>query len=240
MRGGRILWDQIIVVFIIVLVMVWTSTQWVAFRLGFQPQLGNPWFDVAGWPVYYPPAFFWWWFSYDAYAPGIFTEGAFIATSGALFAIAAAFFMSIIRAREARNVATYGSARWAEDKEIHAAGLLGPDGVVLGRHSKDYLRHDGPEHVLCFAPTRSGKGVGLVVPTLLTWPGSCIVHDIKGENWNLTAGFRSHHGRVLLFDPTNVHSAAYNPLLEVRQGEWEVRDVQNIADILVDPEGSLD
>src|SRR5712664_1620464 len=44
------------------------------------------------------------------------------------------------------------------------------------------MRHDGPEHVLCFAPTRSGKGVGLVVPTLLTWPGSCIVHDIKGEN----------------------------------------------------------
>jgi type IV secretion system protein VirD4 len=115
-----------------------------------------------------------------------------------------------------------------------------PMASSLGRHSKDYLRHDGPEHVLCFAPTRSGKGVGLVVPTLLTWPGSCIVHDIKGENWNLTAGFRSHHGRVLLFDPTNVHSAAYNPLLEVRQGEWEVRDVQNIADILVDPEGSLD
>ena len=111
---------------------------------------------------------------------------------------------------------------------------------MLGRHSKDYLRHDGPEHVLCFAPTRSGKGVGLVVPTLLTWPGSCIVHDIKGENWNLTAGFRSRHGRVLIFDPTNVLSAAYNPLLEVRRGEWEVRDVQNIADILVDPEGSLD
>jgi type IV secretion system protein VirD4 len=163
-----------------------------------------------------------------------------VGAAGRMVAIAAAFLMSIIRAREARNVATYGSARWAEDKEIHAAGLLGPDGVVLGRHDRDYLRHDGPEHVLCFAPTRSGKGVGLVVPTLLTWPGSCIIHDIKGENWNLTAGFRSRHGRVLLFDPTNVHSAAYNPLLEVRQGEWEVRDVQNIADILVDPEGSLD
>ena len=156
----------------------------------------------------------------------------------AVFAIAAAIFMSIIRAREARNVATYGSARWAEERN-RSAGLLGPDGVVLGRRTR-YLRHDGPEHVLCFAPTRSGKGVGLVVPTLLTWSGSCIVHDIKGENWTLTAGFRAKHGRVLLFDPTNVHSAAYNPLLEVRQGEWEVRDVQNIADILVDPEGSLD
>ncbi|ALV28561.1 conjugal transfer protein TraG [Pannonibacter phragmitetus] len=240
MRGGRILWGQIAVVFTIVLVTTWAATQWTAFRLGFQPQLGNPWFELAGWPVYYPPAFFWWWFSFDAYAPTIFVEGAFVAASGGLIAIAAAILMSIIRAREARGVATYGSARWAEDREIRSAGLLGPDGVVLGRYVRDYLRHDGPEHVLCFAPTRSGKGVGLVVPTLLTWPGSCIVHDIKGENWTLTAGFRAKHGRVLLFDPTNAKSSAYNPLLEVRQGEWEVRDVQNIADILVDPEGSLD
>ena len=94
--------------------------------------------------------------------------------------------------------------------------------------------------MLCFAPTRSGKGVGLVVPTLLTWSGSAIVHDIKGENWTLTAGWRARFGRVLLFDPTNAESAAYNPLLEVRRGEWEVRDVQNIADVLVDPEGALE
>ncbi|MCF6367557.1 conjugal transfer protein TraG [Rhizobium halophilum] len=240
MRGGRILWGQIAVVFTIVLVMVWAATQWTAFRLGFQPQLGAPWFELAGLPVYYPPAFFWWWFSFDAYAPAIFVEGGIIAVSGGFLAIAAAIFMSIIRALEARNVATYGSARWAEDKEIRSAGLLGPDGVVLGRYERDYLRHDGPEHVLCFAPARSGKGVGLVVPTLLTWPASAIVHDIKGENWTLTAGFRAKHGRVLLFDPTNAGSSAYNPLLEVRRGEWEVRDVQNIADILVDPEGSLD
>ncbi|MPZ37125.1 MAG: IncP-type conjugal transfer protein TraG [Rhizobiales bacterium] len=240
MRGGRILWGQIAVVFIIVLVTTWAATQWTAWRLGFQAQLGNPWFELAGWPIYYPPVFFWWWFSFDAYAPTIFVEGGIIAASGGVIAIAVAILMSIMRAREARNVATYGSARWAEDKEIRAAGLLGPDGVVLGRHTQDYLRHDGPEHVLCFAPTRSGKGVGLVVPTLLTWPGSCIVHDIKGENWTLTAGFRAKHGRILLFDPTNAKSSAYNPLLEVRQGEWEVRDVQNIADILVDPEGSLD
>src|SRR3546814_2731861 len=77
----------------------------------------------------------------------------------------------------------FGTARWATAKEIRGAGLLGDDGVVLGRFERDYLRHDGPEHVLCFAPTRSGKGVGLVVPSLLTWPGSAIVHDIKGEDW---------------------------------------------------------
>src|SRR6267154_526887 len=131
-------------------------------------------------------------------------------------------------------------ARWADTKEVRRAGLLGPDGVVLGRLGDRYLRHDGPEHVLCFAPTRSGKGVGLVIPTLLTWPSSTIVHDIKGENFQLTSGWRACFGPVLLFDPTNQASAAYNPLLEIRKGDCEVRDAQNIADILVDPEGALE
>ena len=240
MSATKILWGQITIVFLIILATTWGATQYVAWSLGYQAQLGPPWFDLFGVPVYYPPALFWWWYFYEAYAPPIFAKGGIIAASGGFIAIAVAIGMSVWRAREAKNVATYGSARWAEKSEIKEAGLLDPDGVVLGRFEKDYLRHDGPEHVLCFAPTRSGKGVGLVVPSLLTWPGSAIVHDIKGENWQLTSGFRSRHGRVLLFDPTNPKSSAYNPLLEVRRGEWEVRDVQNIADILVDPEGSLD
>ena len=240
MSATKILWGQVITVFAIVLLAIWTATEWTAWRLGFQPELGRPWFELFHFPFYLPPAFFWWWYAYDAYAPSIFIEGAYIAASGGLIAAAVAIGMSVWRAREAKNAETYGSARWAQPKEIEQAGLLGPDGVVLGRHQRSYLRHDGPEHVLCFAPTRSGKGVGLVIPSLLTWPGSAIVHDIKGENWQLTAGFRAKHGRVLLFDPTNAKSSAYNPLLEVRRGEWEVRDVQNIADILVDPEGSLE
>ena len=241
MSATKILWGQIIIVFMIVLLTIWAATEWTAWRLGFQPELGQPWFELArGVPVYLPPAFFWWWYAYDAYAPPVFVEGAYIAGSGGFISIAVAIGMSVWRAREAKNIETYGSARWATPIEIKGARLLGPDGVVLGRLDREYLRHDGPEHVLCFAPTRSGKGVGLVVPSLLTWPGSAIVHDIKGENWTLTAGFRALHGRVLLFDPTNSASAAYNPLLEVRRGEWEVRDVQNVADVLVDPEGSLE
>jgi type IV secretion system protein VirD4 len=238
--AAKILWGQIVVVCLIVLMMTWAATEWTAWRLDFQPELGHPWFEILGFSFYLPPAFFWWWFSFDAYAPSIFIEGGAIAASGGLISIAVAVGMSVWRAREAKAVATYGSARWASREEVKAACLLGPDGVVLGRYERAYLRHDGPEHVLCFAPTRSGKGVGLVVPTLLTWRGSVIVHDIKGENWQLTAGFRAKHGRVLLFDPTNPNSSAYNPLLEVRRGAWEVRDVQNIADILVDPEGSLE
>jgi type IV secretion system protein VirD4 len=236
----KILWAPIAVVSLVVLICVWAATEWVAWRLGFQAELGTPWFAVLGAPVYPTPAFFWWWYFYDAYAPEIFAEGGFIAASGGILSIVAAMAMSVWRAREAKDVETFGSARWATDPEIKRAGLLEPDGVVLGKHESDYLRHDGPEHVLCFAPTRSGKGVGLVVPSLLTWPGSAIVHDIKGENWQLTAGFRARHGRALLFDPTNPKSAAYNPLLEVRRGAWEVRDVQNVADVLVDPEGSLE
>lgn len=238
--NDRILWGQIIIVLTVVTAAVWAATQWTAAALGFQPALGAPWFRIDGYPVYPPPAFFWWWFAYDAYAPPIFYRGAAIAASGGFLSIIVAIAMSVWRARERRRAETYGSARWASEREIRKAGMLGPDGVILGRFSKQYLRHDGAEHVLCFAPTRSGKGVGLVVPTLLSWPGSCIVHDIKGENWQLTAGFRARHGRVLLFDPTNAKSAAYNPLLEVRRGEWEVRDVQNVADVLVDPEGSLE
>jgi type IV secretion system protein VirD4 len=236
----KILWGQISIVFAVVLATMWLATQWTAWRLGFQSQLGRPWFEFAGRPVYVPVAFFWWWYHYDAYAPRIFLEGAGIAASGGFAAIGIAIGMSVWRAREAKTITTYGSARWATRKEIRAAGLLDPDGIVLGRFGQDYLRHHGPEHVLCVAPTRSGKGVGLVIPTLLTWPGSAIVHDIKGENWQLTAGWRARFSRVLLFDPTNPLSAAYNPLLEVRRGDAEVRDVQNVADILVDPEGALE
>ncbi|MBO9707997.1 MAG: conjugal transfer protein TraG [Caulobacter sp.] len=240
MSATKVLWGQVLIVGLIVLIAIWTATQWTASQLGYQPALGPPWFTWRDQPVYAPPAFFWWWFVYDAYAPPIFLRGAAVAASGGLIAAAVAIAMSIWRARETRKVDTYGTARWATFKEAGDVGLLGETGVVLGRLDETYLRHDGPEHCLCFAPTRSGKGVGLVLPTLLTWPGSAIVHDIKGENWQLTSGFRARHGRVLLFDPTNRASAAYNPLLEVRRGEWEVRDVQNIADILVDPEGSLE
>ena len=240
MQASRVLWIPIVLAAVITLAAIWAATQWTAAALAYQPELGAPLFWLVGRPIYPPPAFFWWWFAFDAYAPRVFLRGAAVAASGGLLSAIVAIGLSIWRARDKGLSNTFGSARWATSQEVRAAGLLGDAGVVLGRYGEDYLRHEGPEHVLFFAPTRSGKGVGAVIPTLLTWPGSTIVHDIKGENWTLTAGFRSKLGRVLLFDPTNPKSSAYNPLLEVRPGENEVRDVQNIADILVDPEGSLD
>ncbi|WP_199257925.1 conjugal transfer protein TraG [Paracoccus binzhouensis] len=240
MTPTKLLIGQITIVFAIVILGVWTATQWCADMLGYQAQLGRPWFVLIGWPVYEPWKLFDWWYHYEAYAPEVFDKAGMLAAGSGFMGCAAAIIGSLWRARQSRLVTTYGSSRWAVKRDIQKAGLFRPAGVFLGRLKDQYLRHDGPEHVMAFAPTRSGKGVGLVVPTLLTWTGSAVIHDIKGENWQLTAGWRSKFSHCLLFNPTDPRSARYNPLLEVRKGPDEVRDVQNIADILVDPEGALE
>ncbi|MGV7120444.1 conjugal transfer protein TraG [Sphingopyxis sp. 550A] len=240
MTPTKLLIGQILVVFAIVLAGIWFATQWAAWRLAWQPELGAPWFIIYHWPVYRPWSIFPWWYHFDAYAPQIFDRAGAIAGASGFVGCGAAIFGSLWRARQRRQVTTYGSARWASARDITRAGLHDDAGVFLGKSEGAYLRHDGPEHVMAFAPTRSGKGVGLVVPTLLGWTGSAVIHDIKGENWQLTAGWRQRFSHCLLFNPTDAASAKYNPLLEVRRGEYEVRDVQNIADILVDPEGALE
>jgi type IV secretion system protein VirD4 len=240
MTPTKLLLGQMLIVALIVVAGVWFATQWAAAALAYQPELGAPWFRLGGVPVYAPWALFPWWFHFDAYAPAVFDQAGAMAAASGLLGCGAAIFGSVWRARQQRYVTTYGSARWAGMRDIRAAGLAADAGVFLGRWGSRYLRHDGPEHVMAFAPTRSGKGVGLVVPTLLSWTGSAVVHDIKGENWELTAGWRSAFSHCLLFNPTDARSARYNPLLEVRRGAHEVRDVQNISDILVDPEGALE
>jgi type IV secretion system protein VirD4 len=219
---------------------LWASTQWTAAMLGNQPGLGTPLTRILGYPVYAPWRLFEWWYVYEPYAPEVFRTAGMFAGGSGLAGTVVAIAGSLWRARQTRNVTTYGSARWASAEDLKRARLCSGSGVFLGKLGETYLRHDGPEHVLAFAPTRSGKGVGLVIPTLLTWAHSAVIHDIKGENWQLTAGFRSTFSHCLLFNPADPRSARYNPLLEVRKGEWEVRDVQNIADILVDPEGALE
>jgi type IV secretion system protein VirD4 len=240
MTPTKLLIGQMLIVLAIMGLGVWAATQWAAAMLAYQPRLGAPWFMVGEWPVYRPWALFAWWYHYEAYAPEVFDRAGALAGASGFLGCAAAVGGSLWRARQVGQVTTYGSARWASLREVARAGLFGEAGVLLGRLGARYLRHDGPEHVMAFAPTRSGKGVGLVVPTLLSWTGSAVIHDIKGENWQLTAGWRGRFSHCLLFDPTDARSARYNPLLEVRRGVHEVRDVQNIADILVDPEGALE
>src|SRR5581483_9222791 len=115
------------------------------------------------------------------------------------------------------------------------------EGVILGAWQGKYLKDCDDGHLLVVAPTRSGKGRRIVVPTLLTWPHSALIHDIKGENWQLTAGARKAMGHLCLkFDPTDTEgtSIKYNPLEQVRlRTMHEAEDVQNIVHMIIDPDG---
>lgn len=109
----------------------------------------------------------------------------------------------------------HGAARWASRVDQAAAGLRSREGVLLGRTGADFLISGGSDHVMLYAPTRTGKGVGVVIPNLLTWSGSIVVLDIKRENYEATAGFRAAAGqRVLLFDPLALdgRTTRFNPL----------------------------
>ena len=236
--SARIYALQISSALVLTIAALWAGTQWAAAMLGYQAALGAPWVDLLGVKLYAPWKLFVWWLAFDAQAPDVFVRAGAVAAFGGMASGAVAIGGAARRASRKSQATTYGSARWADTSDVRAAQLRADQGVVLGLYNGRYLRHDGPEHVLAVAPTRSGKGVGLVLPTLLTWGHSAVVHDIKGENWALTAGWRSKFSHCLQFDPTNPLSARFNPLLEVRQGAHEVRDVQNIADILVDPEGA--
>src|SRR2546427_220990 len=204
-----------------------------------------------GWGPLSPPLNFlpWWWrFGSSPSTAGIWTRGLWIVAILSPLAAVVGLIVSVRRAKQTgTRPDTHGSARWATRVDLEAAGLLGRDaGVYIGAWSDGrtvhYLRHDGPQHVLAFAPARSGKGVGLVLPTLLSWPGSVGVHDIKGANCALTAGWRRRElgSACLKFDPTAADgsSARYNPLLEVRPWPDDVKDAQGIADLLIDPAGT--
>lgn len=137
----------------------------------------------------------------------------------------------------------HGDARFATRREVRAAGLHGDDGILLGRFGHRYLMLPGQQGVELEAPPRSGKGVGVVIPNLLNWPGSVIVSDIKGENWTRTAGYRATHGQeVHLFDPLSEagRSARWNPLAYVSEVPYRcIDDLQRIATMLYpDPQGA--
>ena len=234
------------------------STQYFAQVFSYQGLLGGsinhiyaPW-SVLKW------ASMW----YSSYPNEFMKAGSvgMVVTSVGLLVVAIA--KVVAKNSSKANQYLHGSARWADKKDIQDARLLprnrrilevvaskdapSSSGVYVGGWGDKagnfhYLRHNGPEHVLTYAPTRSGKGVGLVVPTLLSWPESCVITDLKGELWTLTSGWRKNHAKnkVLRFEPaSNSGGVCWNPMDEIRVGtENEVGDVQNLATLIVDPDG---
>lgn len=227
------------------------TTQYLAYAFHFDEALGKP---ILG-QLYWPGAWVHWTLQWWSTHTQVLQRGLTLFSS--LFMLSIVFFGLglFLFSRKSRAIAgLHGTAHWASKAEIQQSGLLpkpqsqSTEGVYVGawKDAKTkqihYLRHDGPEHLLAFAPTRSGKGVGLVLPTLLSWKGSVICYDIKGENWALTSGWRKFHAgnKVMKFDPASNDgsSIAFNPLAEIRIGEdQEVGDAQNIATMLVDADG---
>ncbi|MDA8247977.1 MAG: type IV secretory system conjugative DNA transfer family protein [Rhodospirillales bacterium] len=225
------------------------ATQFVAWRVQFHPALGVPWFGH----VYAP----WCWLTWmqAPWAPNARTTFGFV-DAGLMGSIGLGTMAGLLathgrRRRPMKHEGVHGTARFLTEPEIRQSGLLPPSaaksaGVYVGgwtdaKGTVHYLRHDGPEHCIVIAPTRSGKGVGNILPTLLSWPASCLVYDEKGELWQLTAGWRAQHADsvVIRWEPGAVTgSAGFNFLEEVRLGTpQEVADAQNIAQMICDPNG---
>lgn len=135
-----------------------------------------------------------------------------------------------------RSKTLHGSARWASKREAQKRGLLGDKGVVVGKLEGKFLRYDAPGHLATFAPTRSGKGAGQIIPTLLTYPGSVFVTDIKRENFDVTADYRAKAlgQKVVRIDPSNPDpSVIFNPLDCVRRDGSMATDAGVLADLLM-------
>jgi type IV secretion system protein VirD4 len=139
-----------------------------------------------------------------------------------------------------RAKAIYGDARFARSTEIKHMGLLALKGIILGKlglFSPRFLRYNGDGHILLVAPTRSGKGVGIVMPNLLSYPQSVVVLDLKKELFHTTSGFRQHHGqKVFVFSPSdpNKQTCCFNPLDAVRRDkERRIGDLQTIGHLLI-------
>jgi type IV secretion system protein VirD4 len=241
-------------------------TQYTAWQFRFHPTLGSPATILGQTRIYWPWDILIWIFRYfrpDS-SPDVLSvikTAQVLLAAGAMTAIVfpvAYVFRRTRKLKDERND-LHGSAHWAVADEIEVAGILptraNVGGVMLGaveipvktvgfnpfgaKNKTVYLRHGGPEHILVFAPTRSGKGVGIVIPTLLSWSESVLVHDVKGENWALTSGFREKvlKQRCLRFSPSEIESARFNPLSEIRLDDNLVKDVQNVSTMIVDPDG---
>ncbi len=235
-----------------------TATQFFAQSLQYHAALGPSFHNL-----YAPWAILTWAGKWYSDSPEAFMRAGGFGITVATVSLLALTITKMVQINSAKiNPFLHGSARWANKKDIQDAGLLqrptkkidallgrhaaGQEGVYVGawldkKGKLHYLRHNGPEHVLTYAPTRSGKGVGLVIPTLLSWPHSALITDLKGELWALTAGWRKQHAgnKVLRFEPTTLKgSVRWNPLDEIRiSTEFEVGDVQNLATLIVDPDG---
>jgi type IV secretion system protein VirD4 len=215
-------------------------------RLSFLPFLVFPWYAALG-PIFPPLGYLHW-------PRALHHHPALTAALHHALLLAAGFaalsaLLSLVSYLVGRNALeesgdTHGSARWASAKEVASLGLYDDEAPVVGAYtppgrSPRYLHDPQDRHAFIFAPSGSGKSSGLVIPTLLSWPHSVLVLDVKAELWHHTAGYRSTHlnNRCVRWDPASLASARSNPLFQIQPGPEDVAGAMLLADNLVDPDG---
>ena len=224
---------RMLLVGVLLVAGLWVATQYAARRLN-DDDLPGCLYQGNGWSLYVPWALLTW--TTPPAAGSAEVRRAFAGFF--VYALAVVGRTAMLTRRAGSNVPAFGTEAWGTDRDLRRAGLRGGAGTVVGVHQGRLLTYDGPEHQLVSGASRSGKGVGHVIPTLLCWSGSALVYDVKGELWEATAGYRSRYQLCFFFNPTRRESAHFNPLMEVRKGPGEVRDVQNLVEMLVNPDGS--
>ena len=252
--------------FAMVIISLIISTQLLAFRLGYSTAyLGMPWFYLFDYPVYYPFIIFVmigrsFSFERNTIVENHIFNSVILLVIGIMVSIIVYFILAWSRNASNKNQNIHGTARWANEKDIRAVGLFEDAGVVIGQEENavvDYavtgggvklklvkpsriLRHRGETSTIMFAPTRSGKGVSSVIPTCIDWPESIITIDPKGENFNITAGWRQKFSHVLRISPCSKDTLKFNILDELELSS-AYRDASMLADILATPaDGKVD
>lgn len=239
------------------------AVQFFAWNTGYQAALGEPWVRIGRVWVY--PTWCWlkWsilWGGTGGRAGDLVLAMQLIAVGGVAGALGFGYWFYYKRSMKREHVEDlHGSARFADATDVLRMELAHPKGEAgrgayvgafeFGPNDIRFLRYDGDGHLGAGAPTRSGKGVGLVLPTLLTEPRSVFVNDVKKENWWLTSGFRHRagslciafdatHGTVRSIDGKKVeqNTCQWNVLQEIRLWtEMDTMDAQNIAAAIADP-----
>lgn len=181
-----------------------------------------------------PWAFLTWRAQYGAEHPQVFASGL------SLILLGAAIGVLLIRLFEGGAIRASRKRGWADLAEARRAGLLEEAGCVIGELRGRLITTDDLRPTLVTGGTRSGKGRGHVLPSLLSWTGSALVHDPKGELWRETAGWRASFSHALFLDPRSPASARFNPLAEIGPGPQAVAEVQRLVAILADPAGVRD
>ena len=215
-----------------------TASQYLGAVFHYPREFGPGLVDVGSVRIYPPWAVVGWYSAFAVRYPRPFDAASLWGLLTALLPV----LMAIgVTRRIRRDPPAFGTDAWARIDDVRRAKLVDPNGRisgrVLGRFGGRYLTYGGIEHAIIVGASRSGKGAGHVVPTLIAWPQSVFVYDRKGELWHITADHRKQFSHVFYFAPTDPNTVRWNPLFEVRKGVMEIADIQNIVGILVDPLG---